>query len=366
VRDALRRWRDAVGDAYALGLVRVALGLLLFAAGLRAARQLEDVYFGDVFHWPFVPEALVPSRSVYAVLVIAQVLLAVLVVAGHRGSARPALLASALLGTYVLLCDRLQFHNNRWALDCYAALLAFAPCDRSFQLGPPPVTRVGPLWAARLAQIQLALIYVASGGSKLLEPDWRDGRVLLERFRLYGAQAVDAGVPQRLLDWMTRADVTSALAKLAIASELLLAVGLGSRSARIFALWWGLWFHLVIQATSRVEGFTWLTLSIYLLFVTPDVRVRKLFFDASRAKGRWAGRAVAVLDWLARFEIKAWGPDAVRQGHVVVVVRRDGTPATGLRALAMVARCTPLLFPVWAPLALVASFTRGRDADVED
>jgi hypothetical protein len=364
--DAVRRWRDAMGDAYALGLVRIALGLLLFAGALRAARELEDVYFGDVFHWPIVPEAWVPSRSVYALLVIAQVLLAVLVVAGHGRSGRPALLASALLGTYVLLCDRLQFHNNRWALYCYSALLAFAPCDRSFHLGPPPATRVGPLWAARLAQIQLAMIYVASGGSKLLDPDWRDGRVLLERLRLYGPQAVDAGVPQRLLDWMTRTDVPSTLAKLAIATELLLAVGLGSRGARIFALWWGLWFHLVIEATSRVEGFTWLTLSIYVLFVTPDVRVRKLFFDTSRVEGRRVARAVALLDWLARFEIKAWAPDAVRQGHAVVIVRRDGTPATGLYALAMVARCTPLLFPMWAPLALVASFTRGRDADVED
>jgi hypothetical protein len=359
--DAVRRWRDAMGDAYALGLVRIALGLLLFAGALRAARELEDEYFGDVFHWPIVPEALVPSRGVYALLVVAQVLLAALVVAGHRGSARPALLLSALLGTYVLLCDRLQFHNNRWALDVYAALLAFAPCDRSFQLGPPPATRVGPLWAARLAQIQLALIYVASGGSKLLDPDWRDGRVLLERFRLYGPQAVAAGMPQHLLDWMIRPDVAGVLARLAIATELLLAVGLGSRSARIFALWWGVWFHLVIEATSRVEGFTWLTLSMYVLFVTPDLRMRRFFFDSSRAWGRWLARAVAVLDWLARFEVA----DGAPRGHVVVAVRRDGTPATGLRALAMVARCTPLLFPLWAPLALAATFTRGG-GDVED
>jgi hypothetical protein len=27
----------------------------------------------------------------------------------------------------------------------------------------------------------------------------------------------------------------------------------------------------------------------------------------------------------------------------------------------MVARCTPLLFPLWAPLALAASFTKGGE-----
>jgi hypothetical protein len=327
----LRRWRDEVGDVTVLGAVRLALGLLLFLDALRAARELQDGYFGDVFHWPMLPEALVPSRAAYCGIVIAQVLLAVLVVAGHR--ARPALLASALLGTYVLVCDRLQFHNNRWALFCYAALLAFTPCDRSFHLGPPPGIRVGPLWAARLAQVQLSIIYLASGGSKLFDADWRGGRVLLERFHLYGQQALDAGIPARLVAWLSRPHVTGALAKLAIATELFLAIGLWSRRTRVFALWLGLWFHLVIEATSRVEGFTWLTLAVYLLFVTPDVRARRVFFDVSRAKGRSAARAIAMLDWLARFEVKPWAPDAVRKGHVIVIVRRDGTLATGLSAV---------------------------------
>jgi hypothetical protein len=360
MRDAVRRWRDELGDTYALGAVRVVLGLLLFVNALRAARELQGGYFGDVFHWPMLPEGLVPGRTVYAVLVIAQVLLAVLVVAGQR--ARTALLASAVLGTYVLLCDRLQFHHNRWALFCYSALLSLAPCDRSFHVGAPVGTRVAPLWAARLAQLQVSLVYVASGGSKLLDADWRGGQVLLERFRLYGESAIASGVPRSIVDLMSQPGATSALAKIAIATELFLAVGLWSRRTRIFALWWGVWFHLVIEATSRVEGFTWLTLGVYALFVTPAVRERKLFFDGSRAKGRWAARAVTLLDWLARFEVKPWAPDAVRRGHAVVVVRRDGTHATGVRALAMVARCTPLLFPLWAPLALVASFTRGGEA----
>jgi hypothetical protein len=42
-------------------------------------------------------------------------------------------------------------------------------------------------------------------------------------------------------------------------------------------------------------------------------------------------------------------------------VRRDGTTATGIRGVAMLARCLPALFPLWAPLALVASFTKRGD-----
>ena len=267
-----------------------------------------------------------------------------MVVLGLR--ARLSLFASAVLGTYVLLCDRVQFHHNRWALACYALLLSLTPCDRR---GP----REGPLWAARLAQVQVALIYVASGGSKLLDPDWRDGRVILGRLALYGGQAVMAGVPQGLIDFMSEPASARALATLAIATELLLAVGLGPRRTRAFALWWGVWFHLTIEATSRVEGFTWLTLAMYALFATPDARARKLVYDASRPRERTLVRTIAVLDWLARFEPQPRASSGAGRG--LVVIDRNGSPHTGLRAAAAVARAIPLLFPLWVPLTVVAT-----------
>lgn len=357
---SVKRWSDEIGDTYILGGVRVALGVLLFVNALRSAHELQGGYFGDAFHWPIVPEPFVPSRTVYAIVVALQVVLSALVVAGHR--ARPALMASALIGFYVLLCDRLQFHHNRYALFCYSFLLSLGPCDRSFYVaGSIPGTRVGPLWAARLAQLQLSLVYVASGGSKLLDADWRSGRVLLERFVLFGGRAIDPRIPAAWVDWGTQPEVFSIVAKLAIATELLLAVGLWSRHFRVVALWWGVWFHLTIEATSRVEGFTWLTLTMYALFCTPDVRARKVYYDGSRVRGRVIARFVRALDWLARFEVKPWAPDAIRRGHTVVVIRRDGTHATGVRALAMLARCTPLLFPLWAPLAIIADFSKGGD-----
>lgn len=270
----LGRWRDATGDVTLLGAVRVVMGALLLSSDIRAARELANGYFGDAFHWPFLPEALVPSRTVYAAAVAVQLVLAVLVILGPW--ARNALLGSAALGTYVLLCDRLEYHHNRWALCCYAALLAFSPCDRSFRVGASPGPHMGPLWAAGLAQLQVSIIYLASGGSKLLDPDWRSGRVLLERFRLYGGQALDAGVPGWIVDRISTPGLAGALAALAIVTELFLAVGLWSRRTRLFALAWGIGFHLVIEATSRVEGFTWLTLAAYLLFVNTDDRARNV------------------------------------------------------------------------------------------
>ena len=270
----LQRWRDEVGDITVLGAVRVVLGVLLFTNALRAKGELDRGYFGVAFHWPILPGSLVPSHGVYAALVLLQLVLAVLVVVGLR--ARDALLASALLGTYILLCDRLQYHHNRWALLCYAGLLAFAPCDRSFRVHAVAGSRVGPLWAARLAQLQVSIIYLASGGSKLLDSDWRSGRVLLERFHLYAQAAEETDVVARLVERVSHPPIAGALAVLAIATELFLAVGLWPRRTRVFALCLGVCFHLAIEATSRVEGFTWLTLAVYALFLTPDMRAWKL------------------------------------------------------------------------------------------
>lgn len=364
MRATLQRFARETGDGYVLGLVRVVIGGLLLWHSLGSARELmTNGYFGDGFHLPVLPERLVLPRAAYTVLTAGRILLAVLVLVGHR--ARPALLASALLAIYVLLCDRVEYHNNRYALALYALLLSLTPCDRSYVLAAPAASadaRLGPLWAARLAQLQASLVYVASGGSKLLDDDWRNGLVLADRVRRYGGQAIAKGVPEGIVSFVGRADVSSATAKLAIMTELLLAVGLWSRRARVVALWWGVWFHLVIQMTSKVEIFTWLTLTVYALFVTHDHKARRLRYDPSRPKGRALAALARTFDWFGRFEVKAWEPDDIVRSHSVVIVRRDGTPATGVRALAMAARCIPALFPLWAPIALVASFTRGGEA----
>ena len=362
MRELLRRWANEVGDAYVLGVVRAIVGGFLFLQALGAAGDLARIgYFGDHFHLPFIPERFVASHDAYVVVVAVRIMLAVMVTVGHR--ARYALVGSALLGVYTLLCNRVEFHHNRYSLYCYAFLLALAPSDRAIAITREESPSDGaPMWAQRLVQLQVAVVYLASGGSKLMDPDWRDGVVLADRFARYAYQALERGVPQSVVDAFSTPAATSALAKAAIATELFLAYGLFDRRTRIFALWWGTLFHLTIEVTSKVEIFTWLTLTMYALFATPDVRARKLFFDPSRARGRMLARAVRLFDWLARFEVKPWAPDDLKQGHSIVVVRRDGTRATGIRALAMCARTLPVLFPLWAPLAFLASFTKGGDA----
>ena len=358
---ALARFRDEIADGTPLGPVRAAVGALLGFHALAAAEELAKVgYFGDTFHVPMLPDVLVPSHRVYAIVLAARVCLAVMAVLGV--GARPALAGSAVLGMWLLLCDRNQFHHNRYSLFCYAALLALTPCDRSWRASSPIVlvSRRGPMWAVRLVQLQVSIVYLASGSSKLVDPDWQAGLVLGDRVARYAHVAVALGVPRAVIDVLARPDITSAVAKLAIMTELFLCMALWLRPTRIIAIWWGLWFHIVIQVTSKVETFSILAIVMYGVFVTPDHRVRKLRFDPSRFWGRMTAIFVPLLDWFGRFQVEPWEPDHHR-GHSVVVVRRDGEPVTGVRAFAMLARCLPALFPIWAPVALLASFTRRGD-----
>lgn len=350
-------WLESVADTKVLGAMRIAFGSFLFAQAFDAYRELGTVgYFGDLFHMPILPERLVASRAVYMYLLDARLLLAAMIAIGLQ--ARPALVTSSLLGLYTLLCDRLQYHHNRYALLLYAFCLALTPCDRSYRLvgRRTKAGEVGPMWGVWVARAQISLIYLASGGSKLFDPDWRGGVMMAQRFARYGYQAVERGVPQAVVDFVSQPAMASLIAKGAIATELSIAVGLWIPRTRRAALWWGMLFHFMIETTSQVELFTWVTLVAYGYFVTMDDRARTFAFDARMPTARWLARLVRALDWLSRFEVRAWQEDDVGGKHLVVVTDRAGKRSTGFRAWIAVAEAIPALFPLWAPLALVGSF----------
>jgi hypothetical protein len=159
---------------------------------------------------------------------------------------------------------------------------------------------------------------------------------------------------------LTDPTTASALAKLAIMTELVICAALWIRPTRAVAVWCGVWFHIAMAWVSEDVATAVVGITMYGVFATPDHGARKLRFDRTRFRGRFVGTVVPFFDWLGRFEVSSWEPDDQR-GHSMVVERRDGERVTGVRALAMVARAIPVLFPLWAPLALVASFTRHGD-----
>ena len=349
-------------ECYLLGLVRVAFGAMLLRHVARLCDEyLHGGYFGDHLHIPVLPWLPLPSAAVYAAWLALQVAAACCIVLGVQ--VRAALGFVSLSGLYLLACDRLQYHNNRYALLLLAFLLAFTPCDRSFlAVGRGRARpRIGPVWAQRLMQLQVSLIYLASSGGKLLDADWRGGQVMVLR----GAQALEiaarAGfqVPHAAAALLTSPLVMSLASKLAIASEMFLALGLWHPRARPLALWIGVMFHLGIEISARVELFSYLMWTSYVLFVTPECRERTLLYRPDSGSGRRIASLVRTLDWFARFRIEAF-ERAPEGGSALCVIDRGGRASTGLRAFAEVTRALPLLFPLWLPLRALSALSLPR------
>jgi Vitamin K-dependent gamma-carboxylase len=360
---AWRRFFGEERDALVLGLLRLAISALLFFNGLRLILELwRGGYFADYFHIPLLPEGWLPGRSGYQLLLGAQALASVCAFVGVWP--REALLTASSLGLYFLTCDRLQYHNNRYALLLLGFLLAFTPCDRAFLLMRgrrhtlPREQRIAPTFARRLFQIQVSLVYLGSTAGKLLDADWRGGQVLLRRFA--EAPAIWAGhgfpLPPWVIVFLSSAWFASVAAKAAIASESFIALGVWLPRTRRLALWLGVLFHVSIELTARVELFSWLMVASYLAFVVPEVQERRFEFVRGNARAESLARLVALLDWCARFERTPLLP-AATDGAAFYVTNREGRRASGALGLAQLAEAIPLLFPLWLPLALYARLT---------
>jgi hypothetical protein len=352
---------DEERDGYLYGLMRLLLGVLLVVQSFTLLGEARrNGYFGNFFHLPLLPEALVPGESTYYALLALEFGGGLLAVAGYRG--RAGLCVAALTGIYLLLCDRLQYHNNRFALFLFAGLVSLTPCDRSFLLYRgrrhtlDESARRGPIWARRLIQFQVSAIYLASSLGKLFDPDWRSGQTLLPRFRT-GLELLETELspPAFVRELMTEAWFADLAAKAAITTELFLAFGLVWGRTRVLALWVGLVFHLGIELTSRIELFSWLMGVSYLAFVTPEIRFREFRFDPSSRSGSSLARWLPWLDWLARFkktELDAPLPIGF------LVVDRGRASSSGLDRAAALARCLPLLFLAWPLFELLRAVRR--------
>jgi hypothetical protein len=349
-------------DAYLLGLMRLLFGVLLCVQVWARFHELENWgYFGSFFHLPFVPEAWVPSLATYRALLWLELAGAVLAVLGWFG--REGLLLGSSIGLFMMLCDRLQYHNNRFSLLLFCFLCAFCPSDRSFLIyrgkahALPLASRIAPTLPRRLMQLQVSLLYLSSGGSKALDADWRSGQTMLLRFQHGFQEAIQAGAtpPQLIIDFFTSPFVNSIASKLAISLELGLAVALWFGRTRVAALWAGAIFHLTIQASAQVELFSYVMGVAYIAFVTPEIRERTLSVDSTAALGRALKGLIPLFDWFARFRIEETKTGATQVvGERAAVVGRAGERASGWAIPAALARALPAWFVAWPLLALIA------------
>jgi hypothetical protein len=363
---SLLAWLDERRETYLLGLARIAFSVLYAHGTFKLLRStLSNGYFGESFHIPIVPESWVPSRSLYVALLAFQIVAALVAALGPL--ARPLLLLASSIGLYLFCCDRLTYHNNRYVLHLMVFLLAFTPCDRSLRAFGPKLNaeqRRGPVWAQRVMQIQILLVYVASAGSKLIDADWRGGQVLFLRYQNIIRWWMERGhpLPQPAVNALSSpvfADLTS---KAAIGTELFVAFGLWFPRTRAFAFWLGALLHLGIELGASVEIFSFLMWASYLLFCVPELRERKFIYDPARKFSRTFARCLAWFDWLLRFERQS-SQEAANKRWGICATDRDGATSEGFGALVLTARAVPALFVLWIPLAIIhRTISRFRPA----
>lgn len=267
----LGRIVDATGDLSLVGLMRALFGLIVIAhlwPDLTADRlPVERFYEPWWSWWP------VPGPGGYRLLLWMAAAAGVLMVAGL--AARVATVAAFVLVFYLLAVDVSTFAHNRAFLTWMLFGLAWLPNDRSWSLPAlwaykrgRPLATVGLTWPVVMLRLVVSGVYLASGGTKLLDSDWRSGLVLWDRTVRY-QNTIPSAFDGWIHDLLISRGFHRVLAPGAIAMELFLAVGLWLPRTRRWALVVAVAFHASIELTSKVQTFSYSALAALLIWMVP-------------------------------------------------------------------------------------------------
>lgn len=355
----LQRFADREAGLRRLGLFRIVVAFMIwnqcayfvfFKFWNEGFYRAGDRFALSFFDWYPHPPNAITFISIHVVLAICGLLL---VFGWHT---RPALIVACVLDWYHLFLNQFWHSNNRYFLALVLLVLCFAPVDRSltWDARRRHLSERGPVWTLWLLRVQLSLIYFASGGGKLLDPDWAGGLVLHRRFAGSIAAWGRHGMPDWLIHYADSSTFWLAASLAAICTELFIGSGLWFPRARRLAIWMGLGFHLFIETTFMVGVFSFLSMGIYLLAVAPGQNDRTLCYDPDRPRHRRLATWLERLDWLERLRLEpAPGPVRARD--------RDGRWVTGPMAWAVAASATPLLFVFAFPISTLRRLGLGME-----
>ena len=358
-----RWWRglfDEVGDIRAVALVRLLFGpIVVFHLWDFLTDALHGSTYQDRFHEPFWPWLPNPPETVYALLISIGVLAGVAMTVGL--ASRIATTTAFVVVGYNLFLDQTSFQHNRAFLLMNLAMLALQPTGRALSIdawryrrrfGHPPsdIALIWPLW---LHRILLASVYLASGVSKLLDPDWRGGLVLWDRVVRFQRAIEDLPLGDTLVDVLTTRWLYYWFAPLTLATELFIGLGLWHHRTRLAAVWVAVLFHVSIEVTANVHTFSYAALAALALWAVPRTRDRVVTVPR-----REQAAAIRRLDWLRRFRVVV-----DEDGGPAELIERDGTRHRGADARRRVLLHLPLTFVFVAPVIAVHAVRAARAAD---
>jgi hypothetical protein len=360
-------WWDTVldwsGSVRPIAVLRIAIGpITLLHLRPFLSDAVAGVSYDDHFWEPFVawlPH--VPGAMWFAMLWVGAVA-AVLMTIGLWTRVATATTFAVVAGN--LLLSETHFRHNRAFLAIVLGGIALLPAGRVLSVdawwrrrrGRPVAPDVAALWPVWLLRAQVCLVYLASGMSKLVDPDWFGGLVLWDRVVRYQYVLEPTPLPSWAIDLLTERSLYYVVGPAAVFTELFIGIGLWLSSTRLAAVWIAIIFHVLIEVSASVEVFSLVAIAALAIWVTPSDRDRTVRIGGDAATSRAVMAVVRAGDWFGRFR-------AVRAGvsdPMVTVVDRDGTVYTGGAAVGLLLSRMPLTFPLVAPVRLLASRHRRR------
>lgn len=336
---------ERIGSIRPVAVLRIALGPVVvlhlwpFLQDARAGRYYDDHFWEPYVSWaPSIPGPL------WAALLWVGAGAAVLMACGVLTRLTATVTFVVVAGN--LLLSQTHFRHNRTFLAILLVGLALLPVGRVLSLDAlwrrvrklPALGDRALIWPLVLLRAQVSLVYLASGISKLVDPDWLGGIVLWDRVVRYQHNLDPWPLPDWGVDFLTWRPLYYVVAPVAIGIELFLGVALWAGRTRLAALWVALVFHLSIELSAQIEVFSVAAVAALAIWVTPATADRELHMPAGAG-----ATAVRWLDWFGRFRI-APGEAGLR------VVDRDGTTYCGGQARWFVLTRLPLTFPFAAPV----------------
>jgi uncharacterized membrane protein YphA (DoxX/SURF4 family) len=354
------------GSVRAVAVLRIAIGpitllhLRPFLRQARAGESYTDHFWEPFFRW--WPE--LPDRVWFTVLWVGAAAAVLLTVGLFT---RAASVTTFAVVAFNLLLSQTHFHHNTVFLAIVLGGVALLPTGRVLSLdawlrrrrGRPALPDVVPLWPVWLLRSQLSLVYLASGMSKLVDPDWVGGLVLWDRMVRHQHVLDPTPLPAWAIDVLTSRWLYFVLGPLIVGTELFIGLGLWFARTRLAAIWMAILFHVAIEISAHVQVFSYAAIAALAIWVTPATRDRTVVLGGDPSSVRAAGLLVRAGDWFARFRVV----EAADAGAPpLTVVDRDGAERHGWDATRLLLSRLPLTFPLIAPLLLPAGLRRLRHA----
>ena len=351
MRARLRAWNASLDDPIdlrALAVLRIAMGpIVLIHLRPFLESALDGIIYSDRFTLPFWDWYPEPSRPAYLVLLAVTAAAAVLLSLGLFTRAAAWFTAAGV--TYNVFLSQTHFHHNRAFLIILLVGLAVLPAGRTTSLdawwarrrGVPLPNKGGTRLALTVLRFEIAVVYLASGFNKLIDPDWWGGTVTRLRVEGHRPRLSEVGLPEGVIDLLADPGFQSMAAKLIVLTELFIGLGLLLRRTRKAAIWVAIPFHVAIQFTAAVQVFSFAALAALVVWIDRPARSRTLHVPE---RSRWAP-AIGVLDWTGRFSVEIGeGPMTVTDGSRTL---------SGHKARRFVLSRLPATFWFAAPLQLL-------------